>query len=126
MKLIDLTLYENIRFYVMENQAHFSINMAEKSYMKIVMDFVEELRVENKIFAYMRISTSHQKTDRQKQTIIEYSVSNGFHIDEFVSDTITGGTKADERREHLKIGNTLYYLQDGRERLQEMYDKICR
>ena len=33
---------------------------------------------------------------------------------------------AHERREHLKIGNTLYYLQDGRERLQEMFDKICR
>ena len=113
MKLIDLTLYENIRFYVMENQAHFSINMAEKSYMKIVMDFVEGLQVENKIFAYMRISTSHQKTDRQKQTIIEYSVSNGFHIDEFVSDTITGGTKADNRpnyhtmKEHLRSGDTL-------------------
>lgn len=33
---------------------------------------------------------------------------------------------AHERREYLKIGNTLYYLQDGRERLQEMFDKICR
>jgi len=31
---------------------------------------------------------------------------------------------AHERREYLK--NTLYYLQDGRERLQEMFDKICR
>ena len=55
--------------------------------------------MENKIFAYMRISTYHktQKVDRQKQAIIEYSVSNGFNIDEFVSDTITGGTKADNR-----------------------------
>lgn len=33
---------------------------------------------------------------------------------------------AHKRREPLKIGNTLYYLQDGRERLQEMFDKICR
>lgn len=33
---------------------------------------------------------------------------------------------AHERREPLKIGNTLYYLQDGRERLQEMFDKICQ
>lgn len=113
MKLIDLTLYENIRFHVVENQAHFNTDMAEKSYMKIVMDFVEGSRVENKIFAYMRISTSHQKTDRQKQTIIEYSISNGFNIDEFVSDTITGGTKADNRpnyhtmKEHLRRGDTL-------------------
>ncbi|NBJ94409.1 hypothetical protein D5281_17920 [bacterium 1xD42-62] len=35
--------------------------------------------------------------DRQKQAIIDYSVSNGFNIDEFVSDIITGGTKADNR-----------------------------
>lgn len=54
--------------------------------------------MENKIFAYMRISTNHktQKVDRQKQTIIEYSVSNDFIIDDFVSDVITGGTKADK------------------------------
>lgn len=55
--------------------------------------------MENKIFAYMRISTNKttQKTDRQQQTIIEYSIANGFRIDEFFSDTITGGTKADNR-----------------------------
>lgn len=55
--------------------------------------------MENKIFAYMRISTNKatQKTDRQQQTIIEYAIANGFKIDEFFSDTITGGTKADNR-----------------------------
>lgn len=53
----------------------------------------------NKIFSYMRISTNKktQKVDRQKQTIIEYSISNDFKIDEFVADIITGGTKADNR-----------------------------
>lgn len=113
MKLIDLTLYENIRFHVMKNQANFNTNMAGKSYMKRVMDFVEGLQVENKIFAYMRISTNHQKTDRQKQTIVEYSERNGFLIDEFVSDTITGGMKADHRpnyhtmKEHLRSGDVL-------------------
>ncbi len=113
MKLIDLTLYENIRFHVMKNQANFNTNMAGKSYMKKVMDFVEGLQVENKIFAYMRISTNHQKTDRQKQTIVEYSERNGFLIDEFVSDTITGGMKADHRpnyhtmKEHLRSGDVL-------------------
>ena len=68
------------------------------------MDFVEGLWMENKIFTYMRISTNHQKTDRQKQTIIEYSMKNGFSIDEFVSDIITGGTKADNRPNYHRLG----------------------
>lgn len=53
--------------------------------------------MDNKIFSYMRISTNSKKqsTDRQQQTIIEYSIKNGFKVDEFVSDIITGGTKAD-------------------------------
>jgi len=71
--------------------------------------------MENKIFAYMRISTNKktQKVDRQKQTIIEYSISNGFNIDEYVSDVITGGTKADNRpnyhnmKKQLRNGDTL-------------------
>lgn len=77
------------------------------------MDFVEGIWMENKIFTYMRISTNHQKTDRQKQTIIEYSMKNGFNIDEFVSDVITGGTKADNRpnyhnmKKQLRNGDTL-------------------
>lgn len=107
MGIDELTLYENIRFYVTEKQVHFNMNMVRKSYMKIVMDFVEGLRMENKIFAYMRISTNHQKTDRQKQIIIEYSVSNGFVIDEFISDTITGGTKADNRPNYHNMKNQL-------------------
>lgn len=111
--LIELTLYESIRFRVMEKLVHFNKNMERKTYMKIVMDFVEGIWMENKIFAYMRVSTNHQKTDRQKQTIIEYSVKNGFNIDAFVSDTITGGTKADNRpnyhnmKEHFRKGDTL-------------------
>lgn len=32
---------------------------------------------------------------------------------------------AHERKEALRIGDTVYYLQDGRERLQEMMEKIC-
>lgn len=92
-----MTLYENSDFRVMENLYCFNLNITEKSYMKIVMDFVEGLQMENKIFSYMRVSTNHQKTDRQQQTIIEYSIKNGFKVDEFVSDVITGGTKADNR-----------------------------
>lgn len=33
---------------------------------------------------------------------------------------------AQKRKEFLKIGDTLYYVQDGRERLEEVIDKICR
>ena len=63
----------------------------------------------------MRISTNHktQKVDRQKQTILKYSVNNGFNIDEFVSDVVTGGTKADSRpnyhnmKNHFRNGDTL-------------------
>ena len=36
-----LALYENIRFHRRENPKYFNMNMSEKSYMKIVMDFVE-------------------------------------------------------------------------------------
>lgn len=71
--------------------------------------------MENKIFCYMRISTNKktQKVDRQKQTIIEYSVTNNFKIDEFVYDVITGGTKAENRpnyfnmKKQLRRGDTL-------------------
>lgn len=33
---------------------------------------------------------------------------------------------ASERKEPLKIGDELYYVQNGRERLQEMIEKICK
>ena len=108
-----MTLYKNIDFHIRGKLVDFNKNMARKTYIKIVMDFVEGIWMENKIFAYMRISTNHQKTDRQKQTIIEYSVKNGFNIDVFVSDTITGGSKADNRpnyhnmKEHFRKGDTL-------------------
>lgn len=34
--------------------------------------------------------------------------------------------RAHERKEFIKIGEPLYYIQDGRERLKEAVDKICR
>ncbi len=33
---------------------------------------------------------------------------------------------AHKRKEFLKIGDELFYLQDGRERLAELLEKICR
>lgn len=65
--------------------------------------------MDSKIFAYMRISTNNktQKVDRQQQTIIEYSIRNGFRVDEFISDVITGGTKADNRPHYHNMKNQL-------------------
>lgn len=33
---------------------------------------------------------------------------------------------AHKRREHLMIDGDIYYVQSGRERLQEMIDRICK
>ena len=33
---------------------------------------------------------------------------------------------AAENKEPVKIGDELYYVQNGRERLQEMLDKVCK
>lgn len=33
---------------------------------------------------------------------------------------------ASEEKEPLRIGEKLYYVQDGRERLQEAIEKICK
>ena len=33
---------------------------------------------------------------------------------------------AHERKKPLKIGDTLYYVQDGRERLTEVLEKMCK
>ena len=33
---------------------------------------------------------------------------------------------AHDRKEPIKIGDNLYYLQSGRERLQEVLEKICK
>ncbi len=34
--------------------------------------------------------------------------------------------EAHKRKEHIKIGDNLYYVKSGRERLAEMLDKICK
>ena len=33
---------------------------------------------------------------------------------------------AHERKKFLKIGDNLYYVQDGRERIAEVFEKMCR
>lgn len=54
----------------------FSLRMKRKILYENSYGFCGVIEMENKIFAYMRISTNHktQKTDRQKQAIIEYSI----------------------------------------------------
>lgn len=65
--------------------------------------------MERKIFGYLRISTNlkKQKTDRQKVTLLEYAVANNFTIDEFFTDIITGGTKAENRDDFLRMKSKL-------------------
>lgn len=65
--------------------------------------------MERKIFGYLRISTNlkKQKTDRQKITLLEYAVVNNFTIDEFFTDIITGGTKAENRDDFLRMKSKL-------------------
>jgi len=62
-----------------------------------------------KIFAYMRISTTKatQKTDRQKSTLMQYASDNGFTIDEWYSDTITGATKAENRPNYSQMKTSM-------------------
>lgn len=47
-------------------------------------------------------------------------VNVGIHI--FQQKVLT----AHKQREGLKIGDNLYYIQSGRERLQEVLEKICK
>ncbi|MCC8015785.1 MAG: recombinase family protein [Eubacterium sp.] len=63
----------------------------------------------NKNYAYMRISTTKttQKTDRQESTLKQYAIDNGFAIDEWYSDTITGATKAQNRPQYAQMKNTM-------------------
>jgi len=42
MDFYDLTLYENNCFYVMEKVRIFILLQCRKSYMKVIMDFVED------------------------------------------------------------------------------------
>ena len=62
-----------------------------------------------KIYAYMRISTTKatQKVDRQEATLKDYATDNGFIIDAWYSDIITGATKAANRPEYARMKETM-------------------
>ena len=51
INICEKTLHENICFCVREIWEHIGADQAKKSYMKIVMDFVERYGMENRIFA---------------------------------------------------------------------------
>lgn len=96
-------MFLRIGFHV-EIKCYFSI----KSLHEINYPFCGGF-MERKIFGYLRISTNlkKQKTDRQKVTLLEYAVANNFTIDEFFTDIITGGTKAENRDDFLRMKSKL-------------------
>ena len=57
------------------------------------------------IYAYMRISTQKesQKTDRQKVTLEKYAKENGFEINAYVEERVSGKVKAAERSQYSKL-----------------------
>lgn len=61
------------------------------------------------IYAYMRKSTNKesQRLDRQEQTLKQYAEENGFQIDEWFSDVITGATNAASRPNYSKMKDRL-------------------
>lgn len=64
-------------------------------------------------YGYARASTNSDKQDigRQKRELV---------------DNQRMVVSARERKKPLKIGEDFYYISNGRERLQEVLEKICR
>ena len=63
----------------------------------------------SRIYAYMRKSknTDAQKHDRQELVLREYAKANGFVIDEFVSDSVSGTVNTDKRGNYSDLKKTL-------------------
>jgi len=62
------------------------------------------------IVAYMRISTNKdiQKHDRQEKFISDYAAANGFTIDEWHKDTISGEVRTDSRPKYKLLKSKLH------------------
>lgn len=56
--------------------------------------------------------------------LIERAFCNGIAVGISLYQRVI--VSAHEREKPLKIGEDLYYIQNGRERLQEVLEKICR
>ncbi len=61
------------------------------------------------VIAYLRVSTSRQHLENQKDEIIRYSEKKELKIDRWISDTISGKTESKKRN----LGKILYRLKKG-------------
>ena len=62
--------------------------------------------------------------NRVLKKLIERAFCSGIAVGIALYQTVI--ISAHKRKEPLIIGDTLYYLQDGRERLQEALEEICK
>jgi len=58
------------------------------------------------IYAYIRVSTDKQTVENQRFEILKYGSSKRIHIDEWIEETISGSTNAENR----KLGKVLKAL----------------
>lgn len=75
-----------------------------------------------RVIAYVRVSTSHQDFDNQKYEIAQFAERQGYHVDEYVSEVITGKAAVKDRR----IGAILDSLQDGDTLIVSEVSRISR
>ena len=68
----------------------------------------------------------------KRQSEVEI-MDNSYEVNAFSNGIVVGinlyqqkVVTAQKNNEAIKIGGELYYVQDARERLQDMMDKICR
>ena len=61
------------------------------------------------IFSYMRISTQKEKqtTDRQRITLEQYAIDNGFTFNEIIEERISGTISAENRPQFKTLANNL-------------------
>lgn len=70
---------------------------------------VDALSKPKRIYAYMRISTIKQITDGQEYGIMKFARDRNWRIDEWVSEQVSGKTKAADRQ----LGGLLDRIQTG-------------
>ena len=61
------------------------------------------------IYAYCRVSTSHQTEENQHFVIEQFAIENNIHIDVWVEETISSGQKLSKR----KLGKLIPKLKSG-------------
>lgn len=58
------------------------------------------------------------------KNLIQKAFSSGVAVGIWLYQSVV--ITAHEKKKPLKIGEELFYVQNGRERLQEVFEKICR